>query len=486
MSRTKSIKINIILNFIKTLMSIIFPLITFPYVARVLHADYLGKVNYAQSIVSYFALIAALGISTYAVREGAKIREDKQRLQNFVNEVFTTNIITTIIAYVLLIVLLLTVNNLTEYSKLILLLSISIFFTTIGVDWINVIFEDYLVITIRSIFIQILNLVFLFLFVKDEKDYYIYAFLTVFSQIIICIWNFFYCRKYLKIRLTLHCKFCKHIKSLLVFFANNLAVTIYCNADSTMIGWMVSDYCVGIYSVAVKVYTILKTLLASVFAVCIPRLSFYYGNGDRANFKKLLNSILSCLVLILLPVMTGLIVLAKPIVMFLGGSGYEEAIITLQILSVSLVFAIIGGVFTNCVNIPTGKEKITLRATMIAAVLNIVLNLFMIPLWKQNGAAVTTVIAELSVVVICTFSNKNLREVFSWKEVLKNLVDALLGCIGIVLIYVLVTYFFDNEFILCAITVVASLIFYALLLIVLKNPYAYKTINSLKTKIKGK
>ncbi|MDO5291416.1 MAG: flippase [bacterium] len=486
MLKMKSIKVNVILNFIKTLMGVIFPLITFPYVARILQANYLGKVTYAQSIVSYFALIAALGISTYAVREGAKIRENKYQLQQFANEVFTINIITTIGAYILLAILLLIVKDLSQYSKLILLLSSSILFTTIGVDWLNVIFEDYFVITIRSICIQVLNLVLLFIFVKNERDYYIYAFLTVFSQIIICIWNFFYCRKYIKVRVIIQCKFLKHIKPLLIFFSNNLAVTIYCYADSTMIGWLVSDYCVGIYSVAVKVYTILKTLLASVFAVCIPRLSFYYGNNDQTNFRTLLNSILSCLILVLLPAMTGLIVLAKPIIMFLGGSGYQDAILTLRILSVALVFAIVGGIFTNCANIPMGKEKINLRATIIAAILNVSLNFFMIPIMKQNGAAITTVLAEISVVVICLLSNQRLKTVFDWNIVFRNSVHAILESTFIIVLYFIMYPLVKSEFLLCVIIVVCSLISYIFLLIILKNPYIYILLRKAEEIIKNK
>ena len=107
----KSITKNAILNGFKTLLSILFPLITYPYVARILHSTNLGKVNFAQSIVSYFSLIAALGVNTYAVREGAKIKESRKEFEQFSNEIFTTNMFSTIIAYLLLFISVLTIPH---------------------------------------------------------------------------------------------------------------------------------------------------------------------------------------------------------------------------------------------------------------------------------------------------------------------------------------------------------------------------------------
>lgn len=480
MGKSKSITKNAILNGIKTLLSIIFPLITYPYVTRILHSTNLGKVNFAQSIVSYFALIATLGVNTYAVREGAKKKERKDDLNTFCNEIFTTNIITTLIAYSLLIFSILIIPRLHDYSTLIIILSTTMIATTMGVDWINVIFEDYYIITVRSVFVQIINLFFLFIFVKKETDYYIYAFLLVLSNIIICIWNFFYCRKYVTVRLTRHPNIKGHIKPLLVFFANNLAISIYCYADTTMLGWMIGDSCVGIYSVAVKAYTVIKTILASVYSVCIPRLSAYCGQNDYASFKILTNKVFSGILLILLPAMTGLIVLAEPVVLFLGGIEYIEAIPTLRILSFALIFAIVGGFISSCINIPTGKEKISLIGTIVAAVLNIALNVILIPLLKHNGAALTTVIAELAVVVVCCVKNSGIKEIASFKVIGKNTIHALLGCIIVVISYFSISLLVNNIIMQCAFTVLLTIIAYGLLLYALRNEYMRKGIRTAK------
>lgn len=481
----KSLSKNAVLNCIKTLMSIIFPLITYPYITRVLQPEYLGKINYANSIVSYYSLIAALGVSTYAVREVAKCRNNKEKLNELVNEIFTVNMITTGIAYVLLFLTIGVVAELRTYAFLILILSLSIIFTTLGVDWINSAFEDYFIIAIRSIAIQCINLLLVFLFVKSQDDYYKYAFLMVLTNIVICAWNFIYCRRYVSVKIIRKCNFSKHIKYLLIFFANNLAITIYCNSDSTMIGGFVGDTCVGIYSVAVKVYTIIKSLLAAIYSVCIPRLSNLYANNQTGNANNLVNSIVNGLILVLFPAMAFLIVMAKPIIMILAGNSYIDGIVTLQLLSIALLFAILGGVVTNCINIPTGKEKITLKATVFAAIVNVVLNFALIPLYKQNGAAITTIIAEMVVLGFCVvFNKKEILSIINWKALRTNFLHAGFGGMLILIIGFASKAKINSDLLQLVATAFFTMIAYCSFLLIVRNKCALVILQIVRKKIK--
>lgn len=178
-NESKSLGVNAALNAIRSGLSVVFPLITYPYAFRVLHAEGIGKVNYALSIIGYFSLIAALGISTYAIREGAKLRKDKEKLSRFCNQIFSINIVTSIAAYIFLFLCVYNIKALSEYKQLIIILSLSIGFSTLGVEWINTIYEDFLYVTIRSIVIYILTLILLFVLVKNQKDVLQYAFLTI-------------------------------------------------------------------------------------------------------------------------------------------------------------------------------------------------------------------------------------------------------------------------------------------------------------------
>ena len=154
--KKKSVGINAVLNIIKQCCAIIFPLITFPYASRVLGVENYGKVNFGTSIISYFTLLAGLGITNYAIREGARIRDNKENFSAFVNEVFTINVVTTLISYAALFLTLIFWDKLGSYRVLILIQSLSILFTTIGTDWINSIYEEYAYITIRYVIVHII------------------------------------------------------------------------------------------------------------------------------------------------------------------------------------------------------------------------------------------------------------------------------------------------------------------------------------------
>lgn len=468
--KEKSVLKNALLNIIRVSLSVIFPLITFPYVSRVLMAERLGRVNYALSIENYFALIAALGISTYAVREGARRRHDKKEFDTFANEVFTVNFITTILSYILLTITVISVKNLHSYVLLIYLQSASIVLSTIGVDWINSVFEDYLYITIRSFAIQVVLLIVMFITVKTPEDYYKYAFLTVLSNGISCTLNFFYTRRYCKVRLIKNCHFFEHIKSLLIFFANNLAMSVYLNADTTMLGFMDGDYVVGIYAVAVKIYNVIKAVIAAMFTACIPRLASYFGSEKYKEYKLLLNQIINVCTLIMLPAVAGLIVLARPIVLLLSGKSFEQATSSLSIIALGIIGAIYGGIMTNCINLPMKRETYNLKGTIIAAIVNVLLNFIFIPLFHENGAALTTVIAEFTVFGYCLFTFKNIKEYVDFKPIIRNIFTGLGECAIVFLLdYVLVQYI--SDWIAHMVLLVGlSISSYVAVLIITKNP----------------
>jgi O-antigen/teichoic acid export membrane protein len=475
--KTKSLGKNAFLNVIKSTLSVLFPLITYPYAFRVLHATNIGKVDYAASIVNYFSLIAMLGVSSYAIREGAKVRNDREKISRLSSEIFSINIISTIITYVLLILVLFFTNRLHDYAGLIALLSISIVFTTLGIDWINTIYEDFLFITIRSIITHIISLVLLFLLVKDEGDYYIYAFLSVLINIIVGVSNWHYCRRYISLRFTFKMNLKKHLKPILTLFANTIATSIYVNCDTTMLGWSVGDYNVGLYAMAVKIYNVLKNIMAAIYTVAIPRLSYYIGQNDLKNQKKTYTDLVGAVMLLLLPLSAGVIAIAPEIIYFMGGVEYTDSVITLQILSIGLIGAIFGGLMAYCFNIPMGRENINLKATLLSAVINVSLNIFIIPVFKQNGAALTTAISEWFVFLFCLLSAKNVDNFIDKQKILQNFRDAIME-VGMILIIAFVIHnLIKNKIISLIIIVSISCIAYLVELLITQNELFFIGLN---------
>ena len=188
----KNIKVNVAWNMIKTISSIIFPLITFPYVSRVLLPEYVGKYNFASTYVSYFSLAASLGITTYAIRECSIVRDDKEKVSRTASQIFSINICSMILSYIVIFLSLAIFRDLEPYRLAIIILSTSIFFSIIGADWLNCAFEDFKFTTIRTVLFQIFSLVALFIFVRQPEDYIKYAIITAIAAGGANVMNVFY------------------------------------------------------------------------------------------------------------------------------------------------------------------------------------------------------------------------------------------------------------------------------------------------------
>ena len=481
----KSIGLNAILNLIKSGLAIVFPLITYPYALRVLGTEGIGKVSYTSSIISYFSLIAMLGVSTYAIREGSKIRENKEEFSKFVDEVFSINVITTIISYLLLIIVIIFFKKLHSYIGLIALQSLSILFTTLGVDWINTIYEDFLKITIRSIITYIVSLIVLFTLVKKPDDVYWYAMLTVLTNGIICIFNWLYIKKYVKLRFTLHNNIKKHLKPLLILFSNAVAISIYVNFDTTMLGWMKGDYSVGLYTVSVKIYSIVKSLMVAIYSVAIPRLSLYIGNNQIDKYKQTFSDLCGYISILLIPCAIGLINISKEIMIVMGGEDFVVAASSLKILSISLIFAIFGGVITAVLNITLGMEKENLKATIYSALINCILNFIFIPKFSQNGAAITTLISEAFVFIYCFVKIPNKFRYIDLKKVGKTIMKALIASLSMFIISYIVRILFTNVSICIILIILISVISYVLILNILREEYILNLKSMLKLKFEN-
>ena len=475
---TKKMGVNAALNLFKTALSIIFPLITYPYISRILGVENLGKINYTASIVGYFSLVAALGISTYAIREGGRIRSDSKKLSHLSNQIFTINILSTVISYLLLVsVVWLFIPN-REYQILIFIQSLTIVFTTLGVDWINVLFEDFLYITIRSIIIQLLSLILMFAFVKTASDLYLYTFISVMASGLSCILNLIYCRKYLKLSIVFKLDLLKHFKPIMILFSGGLVISIYANSDMLILEWFKGAYYVGLYAVAAKVYTILKNLLASIYSVTIPRLSHLFGAQKIDEFKKSYTQTLS------VPMSAGLIVLSREIILFLGGIKFIDATLTLQLLAISLIGAIFGGILTYGLNIPIGRESVNLTGALYGIVVNVGISLLLIPVFSQNGAAIATIASEFFIVLYNFLVVRESGKYIDFAIWIQNLVQASIGFFSILAIGFGFKLFVTNSLLLIISITLVGLIIYLLELTFLKNPLLDYTVDVVKHKLR--
>lgn len=479
--KKKSLGINAFLNSLRSILNILFPIITFPYVSRVLQVKGIGIYNFSNSIVSYFSLIAALGISTYAVREGAKIRDNIHEISQFASEIFTINIFSTLISYILLFLFLFAFSKLHNYAACILIFSLQIFFTTIGTEWIYQIYEDYGYITLRSIIFQILSLVLLFIFVRGPQDYLKYAVITIFSAVGANIFNFIHARQFCRIRVVWHFNWRVHLTPILIIFGANIANMIYVNSDITLLGLMKSNYIVGLYSVSSKIYQIVKTLIAALLMVTIPRLAMLFGKNRLKEYKSILFSLTNTLVLIALPASVGLFMLSKEIVLLISGKEYLRATNSLAILSLAYIFSILAWILTACVLIPSKREKYVLRSMGSSAILNVLLNIILIPPMNEDAAALSTVLAEMCMFIVNYHYVKDLvSDIFTSRKFFKNLMDSFVGCIGIVIVCLLCRWGWDSTIMMTISSIVLSIAMYGAILVLMKNAIIFSWLKKVK------
>lgn len=473
---------NAVFNTIKSVFGIIYPLITFPYVSRVLMAENMGKINFGNSIVSYFTLIASLGVTTYAIRECAKVRDDPEQLGKTASQILSVNLLSTVVAYLFLGIALLIAAPLKDYRMLICIQSLSILFTTFGADWLNTAMEDIKSIAVRTMAVQVLSLVLMFVFVREPAHYIRYVVISVIASSGANFLNIFYRRKYCKVKLTLRMDLKKHLPPILLLFSMLLSQTIYCNSDITMLGLMKGDFEVGLYSTAVKIYHLVNTVIASVAWVVMPKLSLGFARQDYSDINRLLKYSLNFIVVLGLPALAGMNIIAPQLIEVLAGPEYLGATTALHILTVSLAFSFLGGWIGNMMMLPSGRESLCLKGCIASAVVNAGLNLILIPKWGLNAAAATTALAELvGVLILAPHINKNIR-IHGFMEMIKA---PLIGAAGVLVIGACAKAIFQSAFAIVGVTVAASVLFYGATLLLCKNQFVLGFIKPITVKIKG-
>lgn len=476
----KSLKINASLNIIRSLMGLLFPLITFPYSSRVIGPIGIGKVNFAASIISYFSIIASLGISTYAIREAAKVRDDKTVLSKFSKEIFTINGITTLIAYILFFIALLFIPKFNEYRILLCISSSTILFTTIGMDWLYNALEEYAYITIRSIAFQIVSIFLLYTLVHAPEDYIIYGGITVFASVGSNILNFIHSRKYVSFKKIHNLALKKHLKPIFVFFGMSVAIKIYTALDTTMLGLLANDEQVGFYTAATKLNKIVLSVVTAIGAVMLPRLSYYIVNRSKEDFTKLAYKGFDVLFSIAVPCTVGLLLVSKPATLLLSGEQYLPAVPVMQIMNPIVLIIGLSNYIGIQIFMPLGKERWTLYSVLAGAITNFAANFILIPKYQALGAAISTVITEAMVTLLqIILLGKYVSQRIVFASFFKSLANSILMAIPVVFCIT----FIHNMYIGFVSGIFAGIVTYFVVLLIERNAILIELINKCKNSI---
>lgn len=395
----RSIKVNFVFNVLNTVMGLLFPLITFPYASRVLLAEGIGQVNYFISIISYVVLITGLGIPIYGIREVARVRDDIKRLTQTTVEILSLNLLLNVIGYIAIAVMCLTLDQISGNISLFLILSLTVVLTTIGCGWFYSGIEDFKAITLRSLLVRSLSLFILFGFVRTKEDLLFYGVFYLFASVGSNVINFALLRKHLNFSLIkIHdLNLFKHIKPALAVFIFSVVSSIYLNLDKVMLGAIKDTTSVGYYTAASQLSHILLTLVISLGTVLLPRSSNLIKNNQMEEFYKLSEKSYRFILMTAIPIVAGCIIMSPSLIRMFCGPSYMPSIQTLCLIAPIILIIGMSQAIGMQILYPLGKIELVTYSTCAGAIVNLLLNFFLIPLYSQDGAAISSVAAECSV-----------------------------------------------------------------------------------------
>ena len=464
----KSLVKSSIFNIVKTFSSIVFPVATFAYASRILGDTGIGQVNFTKSIISYFTMIAMLGMTYYGTREGAKLRDDPVRFSQFSQEMLIINGCTTAFAYALLILAMLMVPKLRGYESLLFVNSLAILLQGMGMEWMYQALEEYRYIALRSVLFQWIAFAALFFFVRRPSDVVPYARILLLSSSGSYVLNFVNARKYIRFHHYDGYHIKKHLKPLLWLFAMAISIELYTVLDSTMLGFLKGDAAVGRYTAAVKVNKMINTLITAAGSVMIPRFSYYVHRKEQEKIKTLVNSVYNLVFLFSVPAAVGLFMLSDEIILLFSGAGFASAGLTMRILTPIVVIIPFSVVANLQIFVPMEQEKLILQSTLTGAVTNFAFNLLLIPRFAENGAAVATVLAEGAVTVVCFW---NIGKFYDRKRIFSKYAQYWIAAVPIPVISVLIRRLPIHFVLRMCITIPVAAACYFAILTALKNPY---------------
>jgi O-antigen/teichoic acid export membrane protein len=392
---------NIIFKIILEVFRMIIPVISFPYIYRIFKPDIMGQIEFSQSIVGYFFTFAGFGVYTYGLREISRVRDNKRQREKLFTDLFIISTISSIVVTLLYFGYIYFKFNLNLMLKNMLLInSINLISYIFYIEWINEAFENYKFISQKTMIIKIINLICIFLFIKVSEDFYKYLFLINIFIFFNNFASFIYIRRYISFSFK-NIEIKKYLFPLfLMILISNLNV-LYTQLDKITIGFYGENIEeVAYYGVAQKVMSIMMAIIMSIVRVIMPRLSFYLGEGNKAEYENLLNKTFPYIYLLVFPISIGTVILSSEIALFFGGVEYLVAKFAIIVFGIRLIVVTVESILANQVIFLNQKEKVILYLYGGGGVINILLKFCLIKynILSSGTSILTTMISEIILV----------------------------------------------------------------------------------------
>ena len=478
--KKKSIAKNYIYNLLYQLLTIITPLITTPYVCRVLGVYNNGIYGYTISIVTYFILFGSLGTAMYGQREIAYVQDDKKKQ----TKIFWEIMFIKIIAYLfvsLAFVLLLCISG--KYAVFYRILCVALLANLIDISWFfqgNEVFEKTV---IRNMIVKVLGLILVFLLVKTKNDLWIYFTIYVLSEFLGNLSLWLYLPKYLD-KNSGKKEFKKHLKPIMALFIPQIAIQIYAVLDKTMVGNITGNMLeVSYYDQAQKVIRALLLIVSAMSTVICSRIAYAYSKNKHNDMKKYLNQSVHMVWLLATPFILGTFAISKQLVPLYFGAGYEPVVGIMNVTSIILLSIGLNNITGVQYLIQTKQQKIFTQSVTIAAIINVILNFIFIKLYGAIGAAYSSIIAETFVLI---YQLRYTKEYLTLKDIALSSYKYIISSFIMYMVILSISQKLDMGIVSLGIKVITGAISYLVMLLILKDKFTFDLYNQITSFIKKK
>lgn len=471
----KSITKNYIYNLTYQILILILPLITTPYISRVLGAENIGIYSYTISIVTYFILFGSLGIAMYGQREIAYLQDDKQRYSKTFWEIFILRFITMFISMAVFYFAFAKGGQYSIYYKILLLEMIA---NCLDISWFFQGLEEFKKVVIRNTIVKIVSIICIFIFVKNSNDLIIYFLIYVLSTLSgnITLWT--YLSKFLTRIKIKELNILKHLKPTIALFIPQIAIQIYTVLDKVMIGAIITDKSeVGYYEQSQKIIKMLLTVVTSLGTVMVPRIANTFINGDTKKIQEYMKRAFNFVFLIAFPMMFGVLAISNNFVPIFFGQGYEKVAILMSVISPILLIIGLSNVIGTQYLLPTKKQKEFTISVAMGALVNFTINMLLIKKYGALGASIGTVVAEICVTIMqFIFIRKSFNILKILKISIKYLIASVIMFIGCIIIGNII----KNSLYAIIAQVVVGIGVYGIILLILKDQFVYAILKKVK------
>ncbi|MCT0949321.1 flippase [Weissella confusa] len=418
---------NYLYNVVFQLLQIILPLVTAPYISRVLGPNGVGKYTLSNSFASYFAILGVLGLTQYGNRMIAYYMDDRYERSIYFWHILVLRFLTVGIAASIyfLIVFTCDMNGLILY----IIQSIVIFSTLMDVSWFFNGIENFKITVLRNILVKLVSVLLIFLTVKDNTDLPLYALIMVGGTFLgnITLWPFL--RNFLNTPVFSLSRFKSIFFDSVVYFVPSLATSVYLVLNKLMIGWLDSDVAAVFFQQSDQIIRVVLSVVTAMNAVMLPRISNEFKKNNNTAIMKYIGKSVHLNLFISVPIMIGIIILGSVFAPWFFGRGFEPVGSIMAIEGIMIVFIGLNNVIGWQFMMPVGMVKQMSVAVVSGALINLFLNLTLIPIWGVIGATVATVVSEfvvLMVMVLYTLRLVNYKALFkeSWRYVVSGVLMA--------------------------------------------------------------